>query len=297
MGFKMNRRTFLAASILIPGKWALAQDTRNLPMTAAVKTGAGNIRGLVRYGVNQFWGVPYGGSTAGPNRFMPPAKPVPWTGVKDCFQVKERAPQDDNGPISEVWSLDRREPRGEDCLSINIFTPGLGNGRRPVMVWLHGGGFSGGSGNWMLYDGTNLARKEDVVVVAVNHRLNLFGFLYLADLGGEKFANSGNVGMQDIVAALSWIKQNISVFGGDPGNVTIFGQSGGAAKVTTLMAMPSAKGLFHRAIAQSGSAFRGTTRANATFPEGHRSGPVAAEHAGTGSRGPETSVWRQRTNR
>jgi len=159
MGFKMNRRTFLAASILIPGKWALAQDTRNLPMTAAVKTGIGSIRGLVRYGVNQFWGVPYGGSTAGPNRFMPPAKPVPWTGVKDCFQVKERAPQDDNGPISEVWSLDRREPRGEDCLSINIFTPGLGNGRRPVMVWLHGGGFSGGSGNWMLYDGTNLARQ------------------------------------------------------------------------------------------------------------------------------------------
>ena len=264
MGFKMNRRTFLAASILIPGKWALAQDTRNLPMTTAVKTGAGSIRGLVRYGVNQFWGVPYGGSTAGPNRFMPPAKPVPWTGVKDCFQVKERAPQDDNGPISEVWSLDRREPRGEDCLSINIFTPGLGNGRRPVMVWLHGGGFSGGSGNWMLYDGTNLARKEDVVVVAVNHRLNLFGFLYLADLGGEKFANSGNVGMQDIVAVLQWIKENISGFGGDPGNVTVFGQSGGGGKTNTLMAMPAAKGLFHRAVAMSGSALRGTPRSTAS---------------------------------
>src|SRR5207247_1970593 len=109
---------------------------------------------------------------------------------------------------------------------------------------------------------------EDVVVVGVNHRLNLFGFLYLADLGGEKWANSSNVGMQDIVAALSWIKQNISVFGGDPGNVTIFGQSGGAAKVTTLMAMPSAKGLFHRAIAQSGSAFRGITRATATKAAG-----------------------------
>jgi para-nitrobenzyl esterase len=132
------------------------------------------------------------------------------------------------------------------------------------MVWLHGGGFSGGSGNWVLYDGTNLARKEDVVVVAVNHRLNLFGFLHLADLGGEKWANSSNVGMQDIVAALGWIKDNISAFGGDPGNVTIFGQSGGAGKVTTLMAMPSAKGLFHRAIAMSGSALRGTPRANAT---------------------------------
>ena len=133
------------------------------------------------------------------------------------------------------------------------------------MVWLHGGGFSGGSGNWLLYDGTNLARKEDVVVVSVNHRLNLFGFLHLADLGGgEKWANSSNVGMQDIVAALDWIKENIAAFGGNPGNVTIFGQSGGGGKVTTAMAMPSAKGLFHRAIAMSGSALRGATRENAT---------------------------------
>ena len=127
-----------------------------------------------------------------------------------------RAPQDADGPISEVWSLDRREPDGEDCLTVNVFTPGPG-GRRPVMVWLHGGGFSGGSGNWLLYDGTNLARKEDVVVVAVNHRLNLFGFLHLADLGGEKWANSSNAGMQDIVAALVWTRDNISGFGGDPG--------------------------------------------------------------------------------
>ena len=270
MSSKMNRRTFLgsgtvaAASILVPGKWAQAQDVRGTTQTAAVNTATGRVRGLVRYGVNQFWGVPYGASTAGANRFMPPVKPAPWTGVKDCFQVKERAPQDDSGPISEVWSLDRREPRGEDCLSINVFTPGLGSGRRPVMVWLHGGGFSGGSGNWLLYDGTNLARKEDVVVVAVNHRLNVFGFLHLADLGGEKYANSSNVGMQDVVAVLQWIKENISGFGGDPGNVTVFGQSGGGGKVTTLMAMPSAKGLFHRAIAMSGSALRGTTRANAT---------------------------------
>src|SRR5436190_22335743 len=138
---------------------------------------------------------------------MPPVKPASLTGIRDCFEVGERAPQDADGPISEVFSLDRREPMGEDCLKINIYTPGLGTGRRPVMLWLHGGGFSGGSGNWLLYDGTNLARKEDVVVVGVNHRLNLFGFLYLADLGGEKWANSSNVGMQDIVAALSWIKQ------------------------------------------------------------------------------------------
>ena len=269
---RMSRRSFLgsgtiaAASIFAGGPWtrALAQDARGTTMTAAVQTSAGKIRGLVRYGVHQFWGVPYAASTEGANRFMPPVKTAAWTSVRDCFQVGHRAPQDADGPISEVWSLDRREPDGEDCLTINVFTPGSGNGQRPVMVWLHGGGFSGGSGNWVLYDGTNLARKEDVVMVAVNHRLNLFGFLHLADLGGEKWANSSNVGMQDIVAALAWIKDNISEFGGDPRNVTIFGQSGGGGKVTTLMAMPSAKGLFHRAIAMSGSALRGTPRTNAT---------------------------------
>ena len=269
---RMSRRSFLgsgtiaAASIFAGGPWtrALAQDARGTTMTAAVQTSAGKIRGLVRYGVHQFWGVPYAASTEGANRFMPPVKTAAWTSVRDCFQVGHRAPQDADGPISEVWSLDRREPDGEDCLTINVFTPGSGNGQRPVMVWLHGGGFSGGSGNWVLYDGTNLARKEDVVMVAVNHRLNLFGFLHLADLGGEKWANSSNVGMQDIVAALAWIKDNISAFGGDPRNVTIFGQSGGGGKVTTLMAMPSAKGLFRRAIAMSGSALRGTPRTNAT---------------------------------
>jgi para-nitrobenzyl esterase len=271
MRSKITRRTFMSSaaaagvSIIIPGRWAAAQDARGATMSAAVQTGSGRIRGLVRNGINQFWGIPYGASTAGPNRFMPPVKPTPWTSVRDCFQVGHRAPQDPAGPISEVWSLDRREPDGEDCLTINVFTPGLGNGRRPVMVWLHGGGYAGASGNWLLYDGSNLARKEDVVFVAVTHRLNLFGFLYLAELNaGEKWANSSNVGMQDIVAVLSWIKENISNFGGDPGNVTIFGQSGGGGKVTTLMAMPSAKGLFHRAIAMSGSTIRGGQRANAT---------------------------------
>jgi para-nitrobenzyl esterase len=262
----IGRRSFLAGTIFIPGivSRALAQESRGTTQTAAVQTTAGKVRGLVRYGVNQFYGVPYSASTAGVNRFMPPVKPASWTGVRDCFQVGERSPQDEEGPISEVFSLDRREPMGEDCLKVNVYTPGLDNRRRPVMVWLHGGGFSGGSGNWLLYDGTNLARKEDVVMVGVNHRLNLFGFLYLADLGGEKWANASNAGMQDIVAALAWIKENIAAFGGDPDKVTIFGQSGGGGKVCTLMAMPSAKGLFHRAIAMSGSAFRGATRQNAT---------------------------------
>jgi len=234
-------------------------------MTAGVQTAAGRVRGVMRFGVNQFWGVPYAASTAGANRFMPPAKVAPWSGVRDCFQVGNRSPQDPDGPISEVFALDRQEPMGEDCLNLNVFTPALGSGNRPVMVWLHGGGFSGGSGNWLLYEGTNLARKEDVVMVSVTHRLNLFGFLYLADLGaGEKWANASNAGMQDIVAALAWIKENIAAFGGNPNNVTVFGQSGGGSKVTTLMAMPSAKGLFHRAIAMSGAQVRGATRENAT---------------------------------
>lgn len=252
----------LVASDAVP-MWA--QDRRGLPLSPVVQTASGRVRGVVKFGVNQFWGVPYAASTADANRFMPPVKMTPWTGVRDCFEVGNRAPQDADGPISEVFALDRQEPMGEDCLNLNVFTPGLGSGNRPVMVWLHGGGFAGGSGNWILYEGTNLARKENVVVVSVTHRLNLFGFLHLSDLGGgERWVNSSNMGMQDIVAALTWIKENIAAFGGNPSNVTAFGQSGGGGKVTTLMAMPSAKGLMHRAIAMSGSAIRGVTRENAT---------------------------------
>jgi para-nitrobenzyl esterase len=269
----VDRRQFLSMSTLAAaglcmegfGAPAWAQDVRGLPMTPAVQTGTGRLRGVVRFGVNQFWGVPYAASTAGANRFMPPVKVAAWTGVRDCFRVGNRAPQDPDGPISEVFALDRQEPMGEDCLNLNVFTPALGSGNRPVMVWLHGGGFAGGSGNWLLYEGTNLARKEDVVMVSVTHRLNLFGFLHLSDFkGGEKWANSTNMGMQDIVAALGWIRENIAAFGGNPGNVTVFGQSGGGSKVTTLMAMPSAKGLIHRAIAMSGAQVRGATRENAT---------------------------------
>jgi len=204
----VDRRAFLGFSTLATaGLFSegflaplLAQDTRGLALTPAVQTTAGRVRGVVRLGVNQFWGVPYGASTEGRNRFMPPAAHAPWTGVRDAFKVGNRSPQDPDGPISEVFALDRQEPMGEDCLNLNVFTPALGTGSRPVMVWLHGGGFSGGSGNWLLYEGTNLARKEDVVVVSVTHRLNLFGFLHLADVGaGEKWARSSNVGMLDVV--------------------------------------------------------------------------------------------------
>ena len=161
--------------------------------------------------------------------------------------------------------MDRHEPAGEDCLVLNVWTNSLeSSGKRPVMVWLHGGGYSGASGSFIMYDGTNLARKHDVVVVTLNHRLNVFGFTYLGALGSEKYADSGNVGMRDIVLALEWVRDNIASFGGDPGNVTIFGQSGGGGKVGTLLAMPAAKELFHRAIAESGAAVTGVSREAAT---------------------------------
>ena len=153
----------------------------------------------------------------------------------------------------------------EDCLRLNVWTNGLGrNDKRPVMVWLHGGGFTSGNGSYTIYDGTNLAKKRDVVAVTINHRLNSFGFLHLPEIGGAKFAQASNVGMLDAIAALQWVHDNIANFGGDPNNVTIFGQSGGAGKVSTLLAMPGAKGLFHRAIIQSGSNLKGVTADDAT---------------------------------
>jgi para-nitrobenzyl esterase len=155
-------------------------------------------------------------------------------------------------------------PMGEDCLVLNVWTNRVNDGRkRPVMVWIHGGGFANGSASVSLYDGMELAAKHDVVLVSVNHRLNIFGFLYLADLS-EKYAHSGNAGMQDLVLALEWVRDNISNFGGDPGNVTIFGQSGGGSKVSTLLGMPAAKGLFHRAVAMSGSQVTSGRRGDAT---------------------------------
>ena len=273
-GGRMTRRNFcesgaVALAGLLAGgaAWrAAAQETRLSSIGGTAHTEAGRVRGLLRNGVHQFWGIPYGAPTGGANRFMPPQKPAAWNGVRDCFRLGERALMQPGGtePAAVVRALNRNSPQGEDCLNVNLFTPGLDGAARPVMVWLHGGGFSAGSANYLLYDGTNLAKKEDVVVVVVNHRLNVHGFLHLADLGGEQWARSTNVGMQDQVATLEWIGDNIEHFGGDPDRVTIFGQSGGGGKVTTLMAMPSGQGLFHRAIAQSGSAFRGTPAADAS---------------------------------
>ena len=182
----------------------LAAPARTDSAGPVVETTAGKIRGTIEDKVSAFRGVPYGASTAGAGRFMPPEKPQPWTGVQDAIQLGHRSPQGPSGLIPEVAAVDADEPSGEDCLVLNVWTPGVSSGhKRPVMVWLHGGGFTSGSGGFKIYDGVNLAGKHDVVVVTVNHRLNAFGYLYLADLGGAKYANSSNVGMLDIVAALA----------------------------------------------------------------------------------------------
>ena len=228
-----------------------------------VDTAYGKIRGYSHNGVQAFKAVPYGADTSGANRFMLSQKPAPWPGVRSCLYHGFVSPQPQRGGWKnneESWLFSWDDgTQSEDCLNLNVWTAGLDNGKRPVMVWLHGGGFTAGSSTELpSYDGENLVRRGDVVVVSVNHRLNAFGFLNLAAFG-EKYALSGNAGMLDIVAALEWVRDNIARFGGDAGNVTIFGQSGGGGKVTALMAMPSAKGLFHRAIVESGSLLRAAT--------------------------------------
>ena len=221
---------------------------------STVQTKSGPVAGYVDNGVFIYKGIPY----AKAGRFMPAEDPDPWTEVRASRAYGPTCPQraragwyDDNQAFAMHW--DDGFP-DEDCLRVNVWTAGIKDGaKRPVMVWLHGGGFSAGSGQELIsYDGTNLARDHGVVVVSLNHRLNTLGFLDLSAFGG-KYGHTGNLGMLDIVKALEWVRDNISAFGGDPSNVTIFGQSGGGGKVSTLMAMPSAKGLFHKAIVQSGS--------------------------------------------
>ncbi len=235
---------------------------------AVAATRTGRVAGYIRRGIFTFKGIPYADSSAGPNRFMPPVKPRSWEGVRSSRQYGYVAPQ---GPRAG-WANDEEAfmfawddgVQSEDCLRVNVWTPALGDAKnRPVMVWLHGGGYTAGSGQELRsYDGENLARRGDVVVVSLNHRLNVFGYLDLSKFG-DQYAASGNAGMLDIVAALEWVRDNIENFGGNPHLVTIFGQSGGGGKVTTLMAMPAAKGLFHRAIVESGSILQGLAQENA----------------------------------
>ena len=227
---------------------------------AIAETSRGRVRGVINEGIRTFKGVPYGGPTEGANRFRVAKPAESWTGIRDAVAYGPMCPQEirPRPSYAASWAVD--QAMSEDCLILNVWTPALrDHHKRPVMVWFHGGGFSTGSGSNPVYDGTNLARKGDVVVVTVNHRLNIFGHLYLARVGGTEFAESGNLGVLDLIAALRWIHVNIAEFGGDPANVTIFGQSGGGAKVSVLMAMPPTRGLFHRAIVQSGSRLDGLT--------------------------------------
>lgn len=220
---------------------------------ATVPTQSGPVAGYVDGDVFIFKGIPYARAA----RFMPAEDPEPWTEVRSSRAYGPTCPQDKrSGWWSDAQAFAMHWDDGfpdEDCLRVNVWTAGIDSGKRPVMVWLHGGGFRAGSGQELIsYDGTNLARDHGVVVVTLNHRLNVLGFLDLSAYGA-KYAHSGNLGMMDIVKALEWVRNNIAAFGGDPSNVTIFGQSGGGGKVSTLMAMPSAKGLFGKAIVESGS--------------------------------------------
>jgi para-nitrobenzyl esterase len=236
-------------------------------MSAAVETSYGKIRGETIEGIHVFRGIPYGGDTSGKNRFMPPTKPQPWAGVRDAVHWGHVAPQPPaSGSIDytrmTAW-MEKPGGESEDCLVLNVYTPGLNDGaKRPVLFSIHGGGYTSGTSGNPAFNGVPLAQYGDVVVVTINHRLGCLGYLHLGDLAPE-FAASGVVGMLDCVAALEWVRDNIERFGGDPGNVMIFGQSGGGGKVCHLVVMPEARGLFHRAAIQSGATLRSGTRENA----------------------------------
>lgn len=228
---------------------------------AVAATSYGKVRGFILRGINSFLGIPYGADTSGANRFMPPQKPKAWEDVLPTVWWGNTAPQNmekryANAYASFVdhWNYD---DVSEDCLKLNVWTPAINDGKkRPVMVWLHGGGYTNGNAiEQDGYHGENFARKSDVVFVSINHRLGPLGYAHFG-AAGEKFAASGNVGMLDCVAALEWVRDNIKNFGGDPGNVTIMGQSGGGAKVCVLTAMPSAKGLFHKGVVLSGASLK-----------------------------------------
>ncbi len=249
----LDRRTLLSAGLA-------AATLAPLPAFAAAKGGspvarttAGQVRGATDQGVAVFKGVRYGADT-GPRRFMAPVAPTPWKGIADATAYGHAAPQRSDQPS-----------QSEDCLFLNVWTPGLRDGaKRPVMVWIHGGAYSNGSGAHPTHDGTLLAKRGDVVVVSLNHRLNAFGYLYLERIAGTAFADSGSAGQLDLILALQWVRDNIAEFGGDPGNVMVFGQSGGGAKIATLMATPAARGLFHKAATMSGQQVTAQGPLNAT---------------------------------
>ena len=261
---KLTRRKMLQLSTLTA---AANHTTWAQPTAPIATTTSGKVRGFIDSGVNIFKGIPYGENTAR-NRFQPPARPQPWPGVHDTITFGPQAPQpihSRNGRFA-FSPLDEENPlNSEDCLHLNVWTSALRDGRkRPVLVYIHGGAYSSSSSNAPVYDGVNLVKRGDVVVVTLNHRLNLFGYLYLADIGGNDFADSGNAGQLDLVLALQWVRDNITEFGGDPTRVLIFGQSGGGAKCATLMSMPAAYGLFQRVVTMSGQQLTATVPEHAT---------------------------------
>ena len=253
----MLRRAFLsstAGGLLLSGRFGRSfAATGSLTSGPVVATANGKIKGLFDGRVHSFKGIPYGASPVGNGRFLPPAHPAPWSGVREVTEIGPRSFQPVRIMIPEMSdALTGHGPMSEDCLTLNVWTSGLNkNSRKPVMVWFHGGGMRTGWSGSVLYDGTELASRHGVVLVSVNHRLNVLGFLYLAQTGSARYANATNAGALDLVAALEWVRDNIESFGGDPRNVTIFGQSGGGGKVATLQSMPAARGLFHRMIIQS----------------------------------------------
>ena len=261
----MKRIRFLLPALLVAsccGGNQTVQDGQRLEIgddIAITQTQYGKVQGYILDGVYTYLGIPYGAPTGGENRFLPPKAPESWEGVRPALFYGADAPQDNEGrwknnagTFTDHWNY---FDVTEDCLNLNVWTPAPDGKKRPVLVWMHGGGFS--SGNSVEqdgYKGANLARGGDIVFVSENHRLNAFGFTDLSSCGDPAFATSGNVGVLDLVASLQWVHDNIAAFGGDPGNVTIMGQSGGGAKVCDVIAMPSAAGLVHKAVALSGNA-------------------------------------------
>jgi para-nitrobenzyl esterase len=274
---RIPRRTLLRYSSLAAASlpfrsrlFAIASQSSAPAYAPIATTSYGLVIGVYEDGINVFRSIPYGADTA-PVRFQAPVPPTPWGGLQICSSFLTRAPQliavrgpqaNPSPSLGSAGTAPRIPPeagvQSEDCLHLNVFTPALrDHRRRPVLVYFHGGAYNNGSVNSPLYDGKRLCRRGDVVVVTVNHRLNAFGFLYLAALDPKNYPDSGNAGMLDLVLALKWVRVNIAEFGGDPSRVLIFGQSGGGAKCATLMAMPSAHGLFHRVMTMSGQQVKG----------------------------------------
>jgi para-nitrobenzyl esterase len=231
-------------------------------MGATVSIHQGKLEGDEQGGLSVFKGIPFAAPPVGARRWLAPEKPASWSGVRDARRFGAVNHQN-KLMLSALSAFVIDGEQSEDCLTLNVWTPALDGKRRPVMVWIHGGAFTIGSGSQALYDGSVLARRGDTVVVTINYRLGPLGFLRLADVTNGKIPATGSEGMLDQVAALEWVRDSIAEFGGDPGNVTIFGESAGGMSVGTLLAMPAARGLFHKAIPQSGASHTGATVARA----------------------------------